>query len=728
MKCVFKERFATTRFLLIAPLILATILFTITIFYLAVPHEKKQLIIQKKRIVEELTRSAWYSLDHFNSLAEDGTITRDKAMESARKHIRALRYGEDNNDYFWIINTEHVCIVNPFSPELEGKNLNELKDTKGKYFIREFVNTAVSNKAGFVDYSWKWKDVPETSEQKTSYVMLYEPWGWVIGTGYYEKEMSSEFKSVVGSILIIGLTITVISVVLSICVVVQCVIGDNRRRQTESLLKESEKKYSSLVETTGTGWVILDEKGTILDANGEYLRLKGVNNLSDVAGKTVHEVTSPENAKRNQPFIQRCLEEGHARGVELEFESQDGSITPVEINASVEKTESGRRILALCRDISERKTKEKEATQLAAAINEVAESIVITDPKGIITYVNPWFLKMTGYTREEAIGQDTSILSDGSHSDKFYEDLWQTISSGKTWRGHFKNKKKDGTLFEEDAVISPVHDSNGAIISYVAVKHDITQEQLLEHQIRRSQKMAAIGQLAHKVAHDFTNVLTMVLGNAQLAKKENEDNPELQQQMDDIIYAGNKTALLTTELLAFAHPTKLSLKSVKLNKIVEGVEEILRQSMPKNVEIEITNSSNVSIVEVDPTQIEQVLVHMAINSAEAMPEGGKLTIETRPCDPDDGEVIRLQAYAREVHGKTKDFAMVVINDTGTGISPEIAARIFDPFFSTKKSDKNTGLGLSTAYKILEQHGGFITMSSNPATGTTFRIYLPLAEK
>lgn len=355
---------------------------------------------------------------------------------------------------------------------------------------------------------------------------------------------------------------------------------------------------------------------------------------------------------------------------------------------------------------------EANASRLAAAVNQAGESIMMTDDRSIITYVNPFFEEMTGYSIAEVIGQKASVLSSGKQDKKFYENLHNTISSGETWKGFFTNRKKDGSFFDEEAVISPVFDEAGVIISYVAVKRDVTNERMLERQVRQSQKMAAIGQLAQKVAHDFTNVLSVILGNCRLAKMKIDEGDELCQYIDDVISSADNISKLTSELIAFAHPSDLRLRPVRLDRVISGVEKMLQKALPVDVETILEFDKEALKANLDQSQIEQVIIHMAINAAESMPKGGKLTISTIP----DTE-----------HPPADGFVTMTISDTGCGMSDEVQQHIFEPFYTTKQKGTNSGLGLSTVYRIIEQHGGSIIVESVLGEGTEVTVSVPIAD-
>jgi two-component system, cell cycle sensor histidine kinase and response regulator CckA len=365
--------------------------------------------------------------------------------------------------------------------------------------------------------------------------------------------------------------------------------------------------------------------------------------------------------------------------------------------------------------------------ELAAAVDQAAESIIITDKQGIITYVNPHCENMTGYSKSELIGKSPKIFQSGKHPAQFYSNLWETLKKGGTWRGQFTNKKKDGTYFEEKAVISPVYDENKELIAFVNVKRDVTNEILLENQARQSQKMAAIGQFAHKVAHDVTNKLVIILGSIQHIKDNVKDSPALVTMVDNVIDASNRISSLTADLMAFAHPAKLAPKTVIFDKIISSLEDILQRTLGKDVIMEFHLNAPCLKVKVDPVQIEQALVHLALNSVESMPQGGRLTVETNRADLTTEETKELQATTHEKDRHKGDFVILTVTDTGEGMTQEQLTHIFEPFFTTRKDKQNIGLGLTTVYRIIQMHEGYIQVNSEPGKGTQFNIYLPIIE-
>jgi len=269
-----------------------------------------------------------------------------------------------------------------------------------------------------------------------------------------------------------------------------------------------------------------------------------------------------------------------------------------------------------------------------------------------------------------------------------------------------------------------------AVISTLLVlerRHTEAVASLAESQRRmlHSQKMAAVGQLSRKIAHNFVNSLTAVMGNAQMAKDHAANLPAVSECMDEIIATVGRSAHLTAELLAFSSPTPLKVRRMALERCITGIEEMLKKSLDPDVEIEISASAEVGMVDVDPDRIEQVIMHLALNGADAMSGPGRLTLDVSVADLSHSEKDQLQAGAHPQDRHDGNFALLAVTDTGCGMAPDVVSHIFEPFFTTKKNRKNAGLGLATVYNIVQQHSGHIDVKSRPGKGTTVLVYLPL---
>ncbi|MBI3651911.1 MAG: PAS domain S-box protein [Acidobacteria bacterium] len=379
-------------------------------------------------------------------------------------------------------------------------------------------------------------------------------------------------------------------------------------------------------------------------------------------------------------------------------------------------------IIANAFDLTQERKAREEFRRFATVVEQIAESVVITDPEGRIQYVNPTFEKMTGYSREEVLGKTPGVVKSGKQEAAFYEQLWATIKSGKVWNRQLINKKKDGTLYHAELVISPILDANGKLINFVGTQQDVTKEAALESQLVQSQKMEAIGRLAGGVAHDFNNLLTAIIGYSQLSMARAGVNDLLRSNLEEIEKAGRRAANLTSQLLAFSRKQIIQPSNLVINEVITNLQKMLTRLIGEDIDLQANLDLDLGTVRMDRTQVEQVLMNLAVNSRDAMPEGGKIIIETTNISLD----AEYAAYFLDI--QPGDYVMLAISDTGIGMDQETISRIFEPFFTTKEQGKGTGLGLSTVYGIVKQNGGHIEVLSAIGQGTTFKIYLPrLAE-
>ena len=377
-------------------------------------------------------------------------------------------------------------------------------------------------------------------------------------------------------------------------------------------------------------------------------------------------------------------------------------------------------IMSIFQDITEQRKQQRQMHLQSSALEAAANGILITDSQGNIEWVNSAMMDMSGYSEDELIGENPSILNSGKQSKQFFADLWETVKQGEVWHGELENRKKDGTIYTEDMTITPVKDTEGTVTHFIAIKQDITEQKLLREQLFQSQKMEAIGQLAAGVAHDFNNLLTIIRGYSSLMlSKTDEQSPDYD-PIASINQAGEKAEDLTKQLLAFSRKQKLKPQVVDLNSIIRELSKMLTRLIGETIQLDTLLDDTLPVVKVDPGQFEQVLINMAVNARDAMPSGGRLIISTETADIDDISVKEHSELPSE------GTICVTIKDTGTGMDDTTLNRIFEPFFTTKGREKGTGLGLATVYGIIKQSGGTIDVQSTPGEGTIFRIYLPSA--
>lgn len=379
----------------------------------------------------------------------------------------------------------------------------------------------------------------------------------------------------------------------------------------------------------------------------------------------------------------------------------------------------------------------KDRRLLSAAIQQTAESVIITDTDGTIVYVNPGFEQTTGYRRSEAIGKTPKILRSGEHDEAYYRDVWATLEAGKRWRGRFVNRRKDGTLYTVDSSITPVRDESGRVVSYVDVQRDVTHELQLEERYLQAQKMEAVGRLAGGIAHDFNNLLTAIKGytgillsavdavrsggSTQPASQQTGLDPDtLSADLQEIDRATDQAASLVRRLMAFSRKQVLQPQLLDLNRVVTSAQGMLSRLIGEDIELVTKCNQNLVMTRADPSQMEQVIMNLAVNARDAMPGGGRLVLETYNR--------RLEGPPVEEHPglESGTYAVLEVSDTGTGMEKEVLAHIFEPFYTTKEVGKGTGLGLATVHGIITQSGGAVEVSTEVGIGTTFRVYLPRA--
>lgn len=352
-----------------------------------------------------------------------------------------------------------------------------------------------------------------------------------------------------------------------------------------------------------------------------------------------------------------------------------------------------------------------------AALEAAPVGWVVTDAGGNIEGVNPAFTQLTGYPAAEVVGRNPRLLKSGEHAPEFYQSMWSTISRGEVWSGEMFNRRKDGTRYHEHMTIAPIREQGGRVRHFVAIKQDITERKLLEKQLARAQRLESIGMLASGIAHDLNNIFTPILLSLELLKLKypNSDGRKTLQMIES---GGQRAAGIVRQMLTFARGIEGERVSIQPKYLVKETSQILYETLPRNIRIELAVASALPSVKGDATQLHQVLLNLAINARDAMPEGGRLVLGAEPVEVD------AERAARNPPLRPGPCVALKVSDTGTGITPEVLEHMFEPFYTTKPLGQGTGLGLSTVYGIVRSHGGAIEVSTKLGAGTVFTVLLP----
>ncbi len=490
------------------------------------------------------------------------------------------------------------------------------------------------------------------------------------------------------------------------------------RKQAEGEILDRETRIRLLLDSTADGIFGLDHGGKCTFVNQSCLRLLGYTHEDELLGFNLHELIHhhrPDGSEFSKAECPICDSYQHGREVTVNDEvlwRKDGQPIPVEYHASPIKQDNCLLGAVISfSDISKRKQAEEEKEQLAVAIEHAADEIIITNLNGVIEYVNPAFERVTGYSRQEALGQNPSILRSGRHPEEFYQHLWQTINSGKIWSSRITNKIKNGCFIEEDATISPIFSTSGHIIGYVAVKRDVTEKVKMEERLQQSSKMEALGTLAGTIAHDFNNILNGIKGFTALALSDVPPQDKVAKNLQGVMKASATATELVQQILAFSRKNDAVFTHLTIQDIIKDVINLLRRSIPQSIQICDQIDMECGPIYGNKSQIHQILMNLGTNASHAMRKnGGVLTIRlTEGNGEDQKRNVQLQ-----------------ITDTGEGIAPDVIELVFEPYFTTKKEGEGTGLGLSTVHKIVKNHHGTIKVESKPWEGTIFTLHFPLA--
>ncbi len=523
-------------------------------------------------------------------------------------------------------------------------------------------------------------------------------------------------------------------------------------KDVEARLRISEERLRLVEASSGVGMFELELESNRLDCTPQVAVLFGFD--SRIPGPTLADwerMIFADDVPKVRAAIETAVRTGRYH-VEFRVTHPDGSLHWLSGNGQIvrDETHAARWLRGGCYEITDRKVLEarllalnetlesrvaERTRELEASVKKLEETerrfrllvegvtdyaIVMLDPAGHVTNWNAGAERIEGYSAEEIVGQHFSLFY--TEQDR-RNGLPQQVIEAAARTGRYEHEgwrvRKDGSLFWAGAVVNAIRDPAGQLLGFAKITRDLTERRIAEERLRQAQKMEALGQLVGGVAHDFNNLLTAISGNIETLQRRlpTDADDNLQRLAKAAMHATSRGALMTSRLLAFSRRQPLEPKSVSVNSLIAGMSEILHQTLGETVQIETVLAAGLWAILVDANQLENALLNLAVNARDAMPHGGKLTIEAANTYLDE-------AYSAIAEVPAGQYVGLFVSDTGTGMTPEVASNAFDPFFTTKEIGQGTGLGLSQVYGFIKQSGGYVKIYSEIGAGTTVKIYLP----
>jgi PAS domain S-box-containing protein len=492
-------------------------------------------------------------------------------------------------------------------------------------------------------------------------------------------------------------------------------ITEFRRAQDE--LRASESRFRVFVDHATDAFFLHGRRGEILDVNQQACDSLGYTR-AELVGMGPAEIDIDTDL---QSTIASRLQAGEVMAFDSRHRRKDGSTFPVEVRLRRFRMHGKQFAVALVRDITQRKEAERTVAESYSLLNAVVEgtpaAVFVKDLAGRYLMINSIGARSFGLTIEEIVGNDDQQLFPPGIADEIVEHDRRVLASGEP-----ETMEETGTLRGVPRVFltsrGVYRDAHGRIIGLVGFSRDITELKRLEQQFRQAQKMEAVGQLAGGIAHDFNNLLTAIIGFGEMAFNGLAADDPNRELLIEIRRAGHRAANLTRQLLAFSRKQVLRPEVVSLNTLLRDVIKLLERLISEDIEVVLSADDALGLTQIDPSQFEQAIINLAVNARDAMPQGGRLTIETGNVEIDAAHAARHQDV------EPGSYVTVAVSDTGHGMDEDTRGRIFEPFFTTKAVGEGTGLGLAMVYGFVKQSGGHVEAASEPGHGTTFRILLP----
>lgn len=773
-----KKRIVTGSFRVLIPLYLTYIIFLASVFLLFIPHQKKQLLEQKKESIRHLTDSTVSLLAEYEKRIKRNEIDPETARNEAVHQIRHLRYGPEGKDYFWITDYHPFMVMHPYKPELEGRAVTEFRDAKGNYPFLAMVETVLKKRAGYVNYHWQWKDAPGESEPKISYVRGFAPWQWIIGTGVYENDINQEIASITRKFFQIFSGILAFIVLLSLYITIQVIHIEKNKNDAQNAQALEEIRLKKLLELnrlagqapekvtqfaieegitltqSDIGFIaFMNTSGSLLtmhtwsEQTMRECEIKKEQRIYELA----HAGLWAEAARTGQPVVinnypsheadnKKGVPWGHVpinRVLSIPVFDDDTIVALAGVgNKAMPYNESDIRQLQLMMDgmwkiiqknRSEKKLKASEERYRLLADNATDGIWILELSTMCFSYASPAMAQLYGYQKDELTGMEM-----GKHLTKASFERASTIIASEIARDgtpgldpdrhrilEFEILKNEDSPLCVETKVRLLRDPSGRPDRILGITRDISQRKMVEERLRQTQKMEALGTLAGGIAHDFNNILSSMIGFTELARLKLEKDSDIYRKLDNVLAGGLRARDLIRHILNFSRKADTVKTAVHITPLVKECLKFFRASLSPDIEIRRSINYEEGVIMADPTQMHQVLMNLLTNADHAMKDTcGTLTLELDAAMISDSNMPGVEKLS------PGPYVRLDIRDSGKGIPKKLVDKIFEPFFTTKNRGEGTGMGLALVYGIIKEMDGCITVESHPGEGTCFTILIP----
>lgn len=704
---------------LVLPSLLTIVLFSAALFAVILPSVEKAFMERKREMIRELTQSAWDVLAFYQAQEKRGLLTRAQAQELAKGQLRAMRYGSEGKDYFWVNDLEPRMVMHPYRPDLEGKNVADFRDPHGKRLFSEVVRVVKDRGQGYVDYMWQWKDDPAHVVPKVSFVKQFAPWGWVVGTGIYVEDVSQQMALITGRLTWVSLAIVAIVALLEFYIIFQSLRAERRRRRAEVETQRSRGMLRLVMDNIPQLIFWKDRRGGYLGCNRAFAAHVGLSDPAQVKGLRDAELPRPP---AEAPLLERAEQEVMATGqiqhhVIEPQQGPGGSILWMDANRIPLRSPHGRVVGVLCtyEDITRRREMDQalaESERRFRTLVENAQVGIAIVQEGQAVYCNPEATRILGPAEIPF-----ALSGLGPAGEPRLAKLLELAREPDRANGPEAQEGRDLDLGFLPAMNGAgvggarwVHCRAGGIVyqgqaARLIIMLDITKAKELERLVSIQDKMASLGRVAAGIAHEIRNPLSGINLYLSALGDKTQDMPEVVEIVGKMQAASARIEGVIKRVLDFSRPTTPRVSLINLNQVVTNVMELSAVTLRKaGISLEASLAEALPLAHADGQLLEQVLMNLITNAVQALAEApGEKKIALESSLEMDRIVLR-------------------VSDSGPGIPPALREKVFDPFYTGRR--EGSGIGLSLCHRIVSDHGGKLGVSESRWGGAMFTMELP----